>query len=63
LSASATRRAKVTIFNAGGYSICAAKLAGVLADRVKAAPNGEATQPQMMRAATAELVTAFTAAR
>lgn len=40
----------------------ATELAGVLADRVKAAANGEATRPEMMRAAEAKLATAFTAA-
>ena len=40
----------------------AAGLAGELASRVRAASNGETTQPQMMRAAKEKLRTAFTAA-
>jgi uncharacterized membrane protein YccC len=40
----------------------AAALAAELASRLRAAANGEATQPQMMRAAKEELRAAFTAA-
>ena len=40
----------------------AAGLAGELASRVRAASNGETTQPQMVRAAKEKLRTAFTAA-
>jgi uncharacterized membrane protein YccC len=40
----------------------AAELAAELASRVKAAANGETTQPQMMRATKEKLRTAFTAA-
>jgi uncharacterized membrane protein YccC len=40
----------------------AAGLAGELADRIRAAANGEATQPDVVRAAKDKLQTAFTAA-